>query len=195
MKKLLSLFLALCMMLSCVLLLSACDKKDDDDENDGPKEDLVVEAPSGYIAWSNEAVGFAYPSAWSKVDPGYDVILLMVQDSLGNSINVLSEAKNTVYFTVTNENFMEVMGPSYEMVGSNITNHSVSSFTLSNGVKVMKFTFKNTMTVSGVSVTVWQTQYYVNVGTKTYAVTATGRSQTELASITSVIESTLVAAK
>ncbi|MBQ9784874.1 MAG: hypothetical protein IJW29_05190 [Clostridia bacterium] len=195
MKKFLSLILALCMMLSCMLLLSACDKKEDDGENDEPKENLTVEAPSGYKAWSNEAIGFAYPSAWSEVDTGYAVILIMVQDQLGNSINALSEAKNTVYSTVTNENFMEVMGPSFEMVGSNIADHAVTRFKLSNDMQVIRFTFKNTMKVSGVSVTVYQAQYYVNVGARTYAITATGRSETELLAIMNVLESTLVAAK
>ena len=94
MKKFLSLLLALCMMMSAVLLLSACDKKEDDGDGDKPREPITVEAPAGYTAWKNEDIGFAYPSSWTKAD--YPGTLFMAQSALGNNINVLSEPKQTI---------------------------------------------------------------------------------------------------
>ena len=194
MKRFLSILLALFMIAACALTMVACDKKDGDEE-DKPKGGGTVEvnAPVGYTVWKNEDIGFAYPSSWTEMD--YPGILLLVQDQLGNNLNVLSEAKNSVYSTVTNENFMEVMGPSYAMVGSTITSHNVSHFNTAEGVRVNKFTFKNTMPVSGVSVTVYQTQFYVNAGNKTYAITVTGRSNSEMLEIAGVVEDTLATAK
>ena len=190
MKRFLSLLLVLLTLFASVLVLGACDKKEEDEnKDDKPKGSVEVEAPEGYTVWKNGDVGFAYPSSWTEVD--YPGILLLVQDQLGNNVNVLSEAKNTVYSTVTTENFMEVMGPSYEMVGSNISEPAVSRFNTADGVQVIKFTFKNTMPVSGVSVTVYQTQFYVNVGSKTYAITVTGRSNSEMLELAGIVESTL----
>ncbi len=192
MKKLLSLLLALCMMLACVLALSACDKGDDDDD-DKPKENLTVNAPAGSTAWSNTDIGFAYPSSWNEASVAG--VLFMAQSSLGANVNVASEPKNELYLTMTNDNFMSVMGPTFEMVGAKVTNVNVTKIQTTNGVDVVKATFKNTMTVQGVTATVWQAQFYVNVAAKTYAVTVTGRNQSEMLDAADIVEATLIAAK
>lgn len=191
MKKVISLLVVVCLMLGCMLALNACNKKDDDEAD---KPQLKVNAPEGYTAWTNNDIGFAYPSAWTKTDMS-GVVMLVQNSTTGENINVAVEAKTTIYSTLTTDNFLTVLGSMFEAAGASISNVTVEQTQTTNGVGVVKAVFKNTMTTSGYTVTVWQTQFYITVDQLTYSVTATAFSYSDVIALAETVEQTLVAAK
>ena len=180
MKKALCTLLALVMVLGCAFALAACSK------DEGGKENKTPAIPAGYQKFTIEDIAFAYPEGWQKQDGS--VTMLVNASGQGNNITVVYTAKDSTFDNMTVEKFNTDIKPSYEAAGLSVSNASVETVK-SNGLSVLKISY--TAVVSGVSME--QTQYVVNVGSKTYAITVT--EVTPDATLVSTVLDTLHKAK
>lgn len=176
MKKILSVFLALLMMVSAVFAFASCDeknsdgdkekvedKKDDNKEENSKKEPTV---PEGYKMYDNGDIRFAYPKDW-KVTNGSVVIIS--SENGGNNITVAYEDKTDFYDDLTADEFMDTLAPQFSALGQSVSNVKVEHLTNSIGIKLTKISLNNT--VSGVSMK--QTMYIIPAGDLNYVVTVT----------------------
>lgn len=156
MKRYLSLALAVLMLLAC-FTLSACDM------NKKPA------MPDGYKEYNNGDISFAYPADWNLTDGS--TVILVNPSGVGNNITVVYEAKNTVYETISVEEFEAQMKPAYQSMGMTIKGTTIEQVKNDCGTKMTKISL--TTTAANVSVTMQQTMYITHVGSKTYTVTVT----------------------
>ncbi len=150
-------------------LFVACDtddgsKKDDDDSK---KTTTTTSLPDGYKVYSDGKISFAYPEDWTKQDGS--IVMFKDTDST-NNINVVYEAKTTVYDTLSADEFEEAMNEAYASLGMSISNVTAAN-KKTNGLSVRVFSFKTTLTST--SAVMNQTQYVTTIGDRTYTVTVT----------------------
>ena len=174
MKKFLSLFLCLILLLSAVTLFTSCDvhydRDDDDDEDDDKKKTTTttkLDIPDDYKLYSDGYISFAYPEEWNKQDGS---IVMFRDPDTTNNINVVYEDKTSVYDSLTADEFEEAMNEVYESMGMSISNVSVTT-KKTNGLTVRVFSFKTT--VASTSTVMRQTQYVTTISNRTYTVTVT----------------------
>ncbi|MBO7250346.1 MAG: hypothetical protein J6V42_03630 [Clostridia bacterium] len=171
MKKFLSLFLCLILLLSAVTLFTACDNDDDRDRDDDDKKKTTtttkLDIPDGYELYSDGKISFAYPEDWEN--QGGSLVMFRDPDTT-NNINVVYEDKTSVYDSLTADEFEEAMNEVYESMGMSISNVSVAT-KKTNGLSVRVFSFKTT--VASTSAVMRQTQYVTTIDNRTYTVTVT----------------------
>lgn len=157
MKRYLSLVLAALMLVAC-LSLTACDLLS--------KKPAI---PEGYKEYNNGEISFAYPDDWKMTDGS--TVILVNSTGVGNNITVVYEAKNTVYDTITVEEFEAQMKPAYQAMGMSIKDTAIEQTKNECGTQMTKISL--TTTSAAAKVTMTQTMYITHVGDRTYTVTVT----------------------
>lgn len=182
MKKFLSMFLALVVVLSALAMFAACDNgKDKDDDKDDKKGTTTVvttteapttatpttaapKVPNGYKLYNGEGFSFAYPETWT--DSGMQGVVFFQNASTGSSLNVVSEIKTSEYDNITIDSFNAIYKPAYESVGMAVSNPKVNYETI-DGVRVLNLSFDVEM--SGVSMKM--AQFVFSLENSTYSIT------------------------
>ena len=177
MKKFLSIFLVLVLVLSALSVFAGCVDKDDDkdDKKDNKKDNTTVvttteavttapQAPAGYKLYNGDGFYIAYPETWA--DSGLTSMILFQNASTGSSFNIVSEAKTDVYDNMTVASFNSTYKPIYEQMGMNVSNAKVDYETI-DGVKVLNLSFDAVM--NGVSMKM--AQFVFTLGENTYSIT------------------------
>ena len=137
--------------------------------------ETTATAPEGYKLFSDGYISFAYPENWSKTEGS---VTLIQNNSTGNNITVVYEAKTDYYEDLTVTKFNSELKPVYEAMGLSISDTSVKHKTNSNDVKITRLSF--TTVAAGKSMK--QTVLIFTVADRTYSVTIT-----EVVSNTAVI--------
>ncbi len=182
MKKFLSMFLALVVVLSALAMFVACnnDNDKDDDKDDKKGTTTVVttteapttatpttaapKVPNGYKLYNGEGFSVAYPKTWT--DSGMEGMILFQNASTGSSFNIVSEAKTNAYDNMTVDSFNSTFKPVYEAMGMAVSNPKVDYKTI-DGVKVLFLSFDVEM--SGVSMKM--AQFVFSLENSTYSIT------------------------
>lgn len=168
MKKLLCMLLIFAIMLTGVFALSSCDdKKDGKDKNDKNDNQAEVAAPQGYTTFNNDDIAFAYPSNWTKTEGS--ITQIINPSGAGNNITVIYEAKNNIYETSSEAELKALFTQTMNAAGMRISNFKVLKIQNQNINNIIKITLSTSMN----SVSMTQTLFIVNAGSKTYTVTIT----------------------
>ena len=93
----------------------------------------------------------------------------MLSGTNGNNITVVTEPVSDMYKTLTADEFMALVGPTYEAMGMSVSNLSVEQLKNALGTEITKIAM--TTTSAGVSMT--QTVYVVKSGDLNVSVTVT----------------------
>ena len=100
--------------------------------------ETTATAPEGYKLFSDGYISFAYPENWSKTEGS---VTLIQNNSTGNNITVVYEAKTDYYEDLTVTKFNSELKPVYEAMGLSISDTSVKHKTNSNDVKITRLSF------------------------------------------------------
>ena len=178
MKKLLSAFLVLSLLICCIASFSSCDIIEkilpQDNEEKTPeaektpeveKKPAAPEVPEGYKLFKNDDISFAYPDNWGSE---IGSITILQELSTSNYILVVYEAKTTMYDDMTVSEFEKLMQPSLSSAGITISNVSISK-EKTNNLDVIKITYD----ISSNGEESVQTIFITHVDDKTYSVTLT----------------------
>ena len=169
MRKIIYLLLVLALMMSCVSSFIACDmlpfSKDDSADETPDTEPETPECPEGYKLYESDKISFAYPEDWIMNDGS---IVILMNETTGNNITVVYEAKTDMYDNMTVSSFNEMFGPTFATMGMTAKNVKISE-TTANGLKIIKVTYD--ATVSGVQMS--QTLLITDIGSRTYSVSIT----------------------
>lgn len=191
MKKTLTCLLALVLVLTSLLAMTACGEKEEpkkeseaedtsslaeissvestsSQESAFSETDISSEetAPEGYALYSKDGISFVYPEDWEIEN---DIII----DDNGNNINMTysaaSKADAEVFRTLSNDTFMELMGSIYEAMGMSVSNHNVKTVTNASGVEVISCEFS--LSIEGIEMNMCQ---FIILGEKKhYTITIT----------------------
>jgi hypothetical protein len=173
MKRLLSIFLVLTLVIGCVLSLSSCSSESSKSSNNPKSEEKELEKntppeiPKGYTLYENRDISFAYPTGWLLQDGSFTI--MTDPSGNGNNLNVVYETKNSTYDTITPESFTQLMNQSLNAMGMSISNVVINKKAKINNAEVIKISYKTSMQGSQMK----QTALITHVGNLTYTITIT----------------------
>jgi hypothetical protein len=206
MKRFLSIFMCLVLLLSMSVIFASCDEKDEPAVTtaatttaDGTTAATTTAAtttaatttaatttfaaPAGSKLYSDGII-FAYPEEWTENSNG-----IIASPNGQKNITVSYEDATTMYDNLTADQFSAMFAPMYEQLGWSISNVTAKTVT-SNGLSVNVFSFKTTLPQP--SAAMIQTIFVVTVGNRTYSVALTENAVDE--AIANTILETLRAA-
>lgn len=160
MKKILSLFIVLILILSTMLVLSSCQ---------GGK---LPEAPDGYLMYSDNHIYFAYPETLERTDNG-NYVQLSPKDG-GNNITVAKGAYDSTFDNMSVETFRTYLKPGLTQAGMTITNEKVTHNT-EKGFDIAIVTYD----VYAYNVNMEQTLFMLKAGNLVYSITVTSLTDAE----------------
>lgn len=170
MKKTNTFMRILCLALAMLMLFCvvSCEKKDDDNEEPTPPAKTVtVNAPAGYAVFKNDDIGFAYPEGWTKNDAS---VVTLVDETRGNNITVVYEAKTSEYENMTQAEAEEGIRQIAVAMGGTASNIVLKKETTQNGLSITKISY--TLAIPTVA-TMNQVLIATNAGDRTYVITVT----------------------
>ncbi len=133
---------------------------------------VTVELPNGYAAYRKDDVKLVYPSAWTK----YPVTGIEMMYKQGTSnINLVSENKNTAYFSASADTFKATIEDMYSAAGISITDFKCTVNKYDDD-KAVRVDYKYAL--AGVQTT--QVQLIRNSESKTYILTLTNATKKQI---------------
>lgn len=194
MKRFLSIFMCLVLVLSMSAIFASCDESDepaatttaatttaeeDDGDNGGggsskPRTTASATttattspAPDGYTLFVNDDISFAYPEGWTTEGTGVDFEI----SSATSTTNIQIDGETpALMMELTLNDFKNMMNASLEEEGMSISNVTLTEHS-KNGLSVRAFSFETTMT--GYDFTLFQTMYIFSTGERIYSITVT----------------------
>ena len=204
MKRFLSIFMCLVLVMSLCAILASCD---DDGEpaattaaaatttaDDAAATTTAatttaatttVPAPDGYKLYAKDGISFAYPENWNKDD---STGIASAPNGQKNIVVTYEEA-TTMYDNLTADQFYAMFAPMYEQLGWTISNVSAKTVT-TNGLTVHVYSFETVLPQP--SAPMIQTLFLTTVGNRTYSVSLTENAVDE--AIASTILATICVA-
>lgn len=76
---------------------------------------VTVAPPLGYAAYSNESYKFVYPTGWTR--SSQSGVTIYKDSTSTKSVNIVSEPKNTAYWTMTPTQYRETLRSQYQILG------------------------------------------------------------------------------
>lgn len=210
MKRFLSIFICLALLLSMSIIFASCDNADEPaatttaattteatTEDSTPASSKAsttaatttatsLAAPAGSKLYSDGIV-FAYPEEWTVTSSG--AMTQIVAPNGQSNLVVTWETATNAYDTLSAAEFEAAMQPTYSALGMSMSNVTVRTET-SNGLSVRVFKFNTTVIAQ--SATMTQTLFVVTVGDRTYSVALSENTPDE--TVTDTILATLRAA-
>ena len=195
MKRFLSIFMCLVLVLSMSAIFASCDESDEpaattttaatttaeeDVGNVGggssqkPKSTTTATttattspAPDGYTLFVNDDISFAYPEGWTKEGTGVEFEI----SSATSTTNIQIDGETpALMLELSLRDFKNMMSASLEDEGMSISDVTLEEYT-QNGLSVRAFSFNTTM--AEYEITVSQTMYIFSTGSRTYSITVT----------------------
>ena len=183
MKRFLSIFMCLVLVLSMSAIFASCDDKAEPAATTAATTTAAdtttaatttaatttaattttPSAPDGDELYANAGVVFAYPEGWTKNDANG----IIVSPNRQSNIMVTYEDATDVYHNLSADDFAAVMEPTYSTMGMSMSNVTART-EVSNGLSIRVFKFNTTVIAQ--SATMTQTLFVVTLGTRTYSV-------------------------
>lgn len=209
MKKFLSIFMCLVLVLSMSVIFASCDETDEPATTTAATTTAeatttatttgsttaatttaattatTAPAPEGYELYVNAGVVFAYPEGWTKNDASG----IITSPNGQSNIVVTYEDATDVYHNLSADEFAAVMEPTYSTIGMSMSNVTART-EVSNGLSIRVFKFNTTVIAQNATMT--QTLFVVTLGTRTYSVALSENTPDE--AIANTIIATLRAA-
>lgn len=137
---------------------------------------VTVTPPSGYTEYSGGGYKFVYPEDWTRSNqPG---IVMYANSTSEKSVNVVSEPKNTSYWTMTAEQYKQTLSSQYEILGFSPTFTDVTVKT-DTYLGISRVCITAEYTLAGK--TIYQEQIVQSNATNTYVMTITApKTETQL---------------
>ena len=143
-------------------------------------KETSAEIPDGYKLFSDGYISFVYPKTWSKTEGS---VTLLQDNSNGNNITVVYEAKTDYYDDLTVTKFNSELKPLYEAMGMSISNADVKQQTNRNGINITRLSY--IATAAGKSTK--QTAFIFTIDTRAGTITVTLTVTTEMTSDTDLL--------
>lgn len=168
MKKFLCALFAALLTVCSAFALCACNSDPAQTTTAAPTKQPPV-IPEGYALYSDGTIAFSYPGNWSKTVQG-NITVLTNPTGQGNNITVTYEPKTDMYATMTAQDFTDVIKPTYDALGLEISGVSVTQTT--NDFYEIAITRISFTTKAG-TVSMAQTLFIHTFGERTYSVSVT----------------------
>lgn len=183
MKRFLSIFMCLVLVLSMSAIFASCDDKAEPATTTAATTTAAdtttaatttaatttaatttFAAPAGSKLYSDGII-FAYPEEWTENSNG-----IIASPNGQKNITVVYEDATTMYDGLSADQFLAMFSPAYEQLGWSMANVTAKVET-SNGLSINVYSFETTLPQP--SATMIQTVFIVTIGERTYSVTLT----------------------
>ena len=192
MKRFLSIFVCLVLLLSVNVIFASCDEDDgdaaatttvttteepDDDDNGEKKKKpkvtttaatTVPVVPTGYKMYTDGTISFAYPGEWTMTEELEGEVAFSSETGMSNL--QLSNGVPAMLWELTPEDFESMMKNSLDEEGMSVSDFVYEENTI-DGLKVKEYTFETTMLEMEISMQ--QVMLFIKVDSTVYSLILT----------------------